>query len=63
MKKYRLTLFVILFSTAYSRACSTCNVEFSAEEQAAFIVATGLLILMPIVGGWALFRFLKKKYH
>jgi hypothetical protein len=63
MKKISFILLLSLLSLQKILACSSCNVEFSAEEKNAFIIATALLILIPFVGGWFLFKFFKKKYQ
>jgi len=61
MKK--LFLSSLLFLPQFIWACSTCNVDYTAEEKRGFVIATLLLIITPFAIGFFIFKYLKKNYN
>jgi len=61
MKKLLFGL-VLISIPAAGHACSACNVEYSEAEKKAFFIATSLLIVVPFLLAFYLYKYLKGKY-
>ncbi len=60
-KKLIPFLFFFIYQTSF--ACSSCNVEFSEEERLSFIVSVILLIVIPLLSAYFLFKWIKNNYR
>ena len=60
IKKFVLWCLIIL--PKIGLACSSCNVEFSEDEKKSYLIATGMLVVIPFVLLWYLVKFHKKNY-